>query len=184
MLGNPDMSDIMKLTVGERFDHNLPDEGMSVILVNGTPVLTFNFSLNRQQIDAFLNGSCSFGLFTENDALFFLFKIDNFLEWSDLAFTIHLAGDETVATGPGYLPFNLVLVDSATSIIKGLRVVTTTPEFGAILADITEQQAKQPFDTIAYYKTIGDIYEKYPSASDMLKKALIVEEGGITLPKH
>lgn len=176
------MSEILKLTVGERFDHNIPDEGMSVILVNGTPMLTFNFSLNKQQIDAFLNGSCSFALFAEQNVLFFLFRIENFLDWSDLAFTIHLAGDETVATGPGYLPFKLVLVDSATKIVKGLRVVTTSPEFGAILARLTEEQAAQPFDTIDYYKKIGVIYEKYPSAAAMLKKALIIEEGGITLP--
>ncbi|GAB4278971.1 MAG: hypothetical protein Kow0065_24840 [Methylomicrobium sp.] len=176
------MSDFLRLTVGERFNHDTPSEGMSVILANGTPLLTFNFALTPKQIDAFLNGTCSFGLLYENDVLFFLFKIENFLEWSDLAFTTHLAGDETVATGPGYLPFNLVLTDSSTKIIKGLRVVTTSPNFASTLANATQEQAKRPFDTLDYYKKIGQLYEKYPSAAAMLHNALVVEKGGITLP--
>ncbi|MCD2451254.1 hypothetical protein GO003_012705 [Methylicorpusculum oleiharenae] len=177
------MMETMQLTVGKKFDHDIPDEGMSIVLVNGAPLLTFNFSVTKKHIDCFLNGSASFGLFNENDTLFFLFKIDKFLDWSDLAFTIHLAGDEKVEDNEGYLPFHLVLVESKTSIIKGLRVVTVSPAFRALLSRITRQQANEKFDTITYYKKIGAAYKAYPSASDMLKKALIIEKGGVTLPK-
>ncbi len=177
------MTDILRLAVGERLDRNMPDESMSIILADGTPMLTFNFSVTENNIAAFLNGTTSFGLFAENAILFFLFKIDGFLDWSDLAFTIHLAGDERVEDGSHYLPFNLVLVDSKTKIIKGLRVVTVSPAFRSMLACITQEQAKKRFDTIDYYKTIGTLYEKYPSASDMINKALIVEQGGITVPE-
>jgi len=161
----------------------MPDESMSIVLVDGSPMLTFNFSLTEKQITAFLNGTASFGLFAENDILFFLFKIDDFLDWSDLAFTIHLAGDEMVEAGPHYLPFNLVLVDSGTNIIKSLRVVTVSPAFRSMLASITQGQAKKRFDTIGYYKTIGALYEKYPVVDNMINKALIVEQGGITVPE-
>jgi hypothetical protein len=99
-----------------------------------------------------------------------------------LAFTIHLAGDEKIEDNRGYLPFHLVLVESDTKIIKGLRVVTVSPAFRSMLAKITQQQAKERFNTIDYYKKIGTIYETYPSAASMLKKALIVEQGGMTLP--
>jgi hypothetical protein len=94
-----------------------------------------------------------------------------------------LAGDEKVEDNEGYLPFHLVLVESKTSIIKGLRVVTVSPAFRALLSRITREQANEKFDTIAYYKKIGAAYKAYPSASDMLKKALIIEKGGVTLPK-
>ena len=53
-----------------------------------------------------------------------LFKIEEFLDWSDLAFTIHLAQDEKIEDNGGYLPFNLVLVESSTSIIKALQMIT------------------------------------------------------------
>jgi hypothetical protein len=176
--------DIIKLTVGEKFDHSMPAEGMSILLINGAPVLTFNFSVTEKNIADFLNGSSSFGLFIEHNILFFLFKIEGFLDWSDLAFTIHLAGDEQVEDNQGYLPFHLVLVESETSIIKGLRVVTASPAFRSILTRITQQQAKERFNTIGYYKKIGAIYETYPSAGSMLKKAMIVEQGGMTLPSE
>jgi hypothetical protein len=174
--------DILNLTLGEKFEHDIPPEAMSVVLMNGVPLIAFNFTLNAKNIADFQNGACSFGLFTENTALFFLFKIDGFLDWSDLAFTIHLAQEETLADNDGYLPFALVLVDSQTSLIKGLRMVTVTPEFRSVLAGIIRQQAQERFDTIAYYKTIGLLYDRFPSATDMLNKAVIVEQGGINLP--
>jgi hypothetical protein len=174
--------DIIKLIVGETFDHNMPAESMSIVLMNGAPLLTFNFSVTEKNITAFLHGSSSFGLFSEHTVLFFLFKIDGFLDWSDLAFTMHLAQDEKIDNNGGYLPFHLVLVESATSIIKGLRVVTVSPAFRSMLARIIQQQAKERFDTIDYYKKIGALYEAYPSASSMLKKAMVIEQGGVTLP--
>ena len=68
--------DILKLTVGEKFDHDIPAEGMSIVLMNGAPMLAFNFSVTKKDIAKFLNGSLSFGLFFEQNILFFLFKID------------------------------------------------------------------------------------------------------------
>jgi hypothetical protein len=174
--------DILKLIVGEKFDHDIPAEGMSIVLMNGVPMIVLNFSVTKKDIANFLNGSLSFGLFFEQNILFFLFKIDGFLDWSDLAFTIHLAGDEKIDDNGVYLPFHLVLVESETSIIKGLRVVTVSPAFRAMLARITQQQTRERFDTIDYYKKIGTLYETYPSAHAMLKKAVIVEQGGRTLP--
>jgi hypothetical protein len=174
--------DILKLIVGEKFDHDIPAEGMSIVLMNGVPMIVLNFSVTKKDIANFLNGSLSFGLFFEQNILFFLFKIEEFLDWSDLAFTIHLAGDEKIDDNAGYLPFNLVLVESETSIIKGLRLVTVTPAFRSALARITQQQSKEPFDTIDYYKKFGALYGRYPSAASMLKKAAIIERGGMTLP--
>ncbi|WP_305910325.1 hypothetical protein Q9L42_000245 (plasmid) [Methylomarinum sp. Ch1-1] len=174
--------DLLRLGVGQRFDHDMPAEGMSIMLASGSPLLTFNFSLTEKQIAAFLNGSTSFGLAYEHDVLFFLFKIDGFLDWSDLAFTIHLAGDEAIEDNSSYLPFHLLLVDSATSIIQGIRIVTASPDFRRLLARATVEQAEKPFDTIAYYRTIGELYKTYPTAHSMLKKARLMERGGLTLP--
>ncbi|MGZ8236511.1 MAG: hypothetical protein ACXWTY_01400 [Methylobacter sp.] len=173
---------MINLTVGGKFNHDMPAESMSIVLANGAPLLTFNFSVTEHNIATFLHGSSAFGLFTENNILFFLFKIDGFLDWSDLAFTIHLAGDEQIDDNAGYLPFHLVLVEAETNIIKGLRMVTVSPAFRSMLARLTQQQAQERFDTLDYYKKIGALYETYPSASAMLKKAMLIEQGGLTLP--
>ncbi|MDD1643761.1 MAG: hypothetical protein LUQ29_10900, partial [Methylococcaceae bacterium] len=69
---------------------------MSIVLNSGAPLLLFNFSLSEKNIAAFQNGVSSFGLFAEKDLMFLLFKIEGFLDWSDLAFTIHLAQDEKI----------------------------------------------------------------------------------------
>ncbi|MDD1626797.1 MAG: hypothetical protein LUQ26_04875 [Methylococcaceae bacterium] len=158
----------------------MSDESMSIVLNSGAPMLIFNFSLSEKNIAAFQNGVSSFGLFAEKDLLFFLFKIEGFLDWSDLAFTIHLAQDENIEDNGGYLPFNLVLVESSTSIIKALRMVTVSPTFRSVLAKAIEQQNDDPFNVIDYYNSIKVIYETYPEVVLMLKNALIVEQGGRT----
>jgi len=173
--------DFIKLCVGERFEHDMPEEGMSIVLANGAPLLTFNFSVSPGEIQAFLNGAASFALFTEQNHLFFLFKIEGFLDWSDLAFTIHLAGDETIDEDEAYLPFNLVLVEPHTKIVKALRMVTVSPDFRSRLTDLIRKQASEPFDTMAYYRGIGGLYDKYLTASDLLRQAVIIEQGGKTL---
>jgi hypothetical protein len=109
-----------------------------------------------------------------------LFKIEGFLHWSDLAFTIHLAQDEKIEDNGGYLPFNLVLVESSTSIIKALRMVTVSPTFRSVIVKAIEQQNDDPFNVIDYYNSIKVIYDTYPEVVLMLKNALIVEQGGRT----
>ncbi len=172
--------DILSLTVGEPFDHGMPDESMSIVLNSGAPMLIFNFSLSEKNIAAFQDGLSSFGLFAEKNLLFFLFKIEGFLDWSDLAFTIHLVQDEAIEDNGGYLPFNLVLVESGSGIIKGLRMVTVSPTFRSVIVKAIERQNNAPFNVIEYYKSIQVIYDTYPEVVSMLKNALIVEQGGRT----
>ncbi|BBL57524.1 hypothetical protein [Methylomonas koyamae] len=179
---NTSEMEYLKLCVGERFDHDMPAEGMSIVLANGAPLLTFNFSASPREIQTFLNGNTSFALFAKAELIFFLFKIEGFLDWSDLAFTIHLAGDETIDEGNAYLPFNLVLVDPGTKIVKGIRMVTVSPDFRSRLAELIRKQASEPFSTTAYYQAIGSLYDQYPTASDLLKQAVVIEQGGKTLP--
>ena len=173
--------ELLKIIVGERFDSSLPDEAFSINIVNGSPLMIFNFDVSDTDISNFLNGQVSFGLFSDQDMIFFLFKIENFMEWSDLAFTIHLAGDETIEVHDSYLMFNLVLIESETKIVKAIRAITVTPDFRAKIAEAIKQQALIKFETINYYKGIGEMYDKYPTASDMLKFASVVEVGGTTV---
>jgi hypothetical protein len=172
----------LKLTVGERFESDLADEGMSILLNGGAPMLAFKFAVTKSDIDNFMNGPVSFGLFVDANVIFFLFKIDGFLDWSDLAFTIHLAQGESVEDNGGYLPFHLVLLESGTSIVKGMRVVTASPAFRSALSNLINDQAAERFDTVGYYQAIGGIYKAFPSAALMLKNAVIIERGGLTLP--
>ncbi|MDD5494473.1 MAG: hypothetical protein PHG36_07385 [Dehalococcoidia bacterium] len=99
-----------------------------------------------------------------------------------MAFNIHLAGEEQVIDNGSYLPFPLILMESGSLIIKAIRMITASPAFRSLLSGLIRQQAGELFDVIDYYKHIGDIYRTYPSAASLLKKALIIEQGGITLP--
>ncbi|MGJ0484392.1 MAG: hypothetical protein ACR65R_07645 [Methylomicrobium sp.] len=174
--------DFLKLTVGERFESGLADESMSILLNGGAPILAFKFTVSESDIENFLNGPVSFGLFADANVIFFLFKIDGFMDWSDLAFTIHLAQGESIDDDGSYLPFHLVLFESGTSIVKGLRVITVSPAFRSALAKLVKRQAAERFDTVGYYQAIGGIYEAFPAAALMLKNAVVIERGGLTLP--
>jgi hypothetical protein len=112
--------DILNLTVGENVETRMTDECMSIVLNNGVPMLAFNFSVSERNIETFLNDPALFVLFADNSILFFLFKIEAFLDWSDLAFTVHLAKGEKVSDDGSYLPFHHILVESGSSIIKAM----------------------------------------------------------------
>jgi hypothetical protein len=96
----------------------------------------------------------SFGLFSEKNLLFFLFKIEGFLDWSDLAFTIHLAEDETIENNGGYLPFNLVLVESSASIIN------VTDGYGIANLPVSSRQGHRAAIQSAIQR--DRILQKYP----------------------
>ncbi|MDD5494474.1 MAG: hypothetical protein PHG36_07390 [Dehalococcoidia bacterium] len=72
--------DCFHLTVGEKFDRDMPAESMSIVLNGGVPMLTFTYSVTVKDIAAFQEGSSSFALFSNSSILFFLFKIKGFLE--------------------------------------------------------------------------------------------------------
>ena len=56
--------DILNLTLGERFDHDIPPEAMSVVLMNGVPLIAFNFNLNAKNIADFQNGAIGLVILT------------------------------------------------------------------------------------------------------------------------
>lgn len=173
--------ELPKLSVGERFDHDLQDEGISIVIADGSPLLTFNFTVSHSEIKAFSKGAASFALFYEQNMLFFLFKIEGFLDWADLAFTIHLTGDDAIKPGNAFLPIFLVLTEPNTKIVKGLRMVTVSPDFRMTLAECFRQQAEERFDTVAYLQMIDRLYDQYPTTADLLNNAAIIEQGGISL---
>jgi hypothetical protein len=74
-----------------------------------------------------------------------------------------------------------VLIESSTSIIKGIRVISVTPRFRSVLANLIHIQRKEKFDTLAYYQNISVIYESYPKTFNMLAKSLVAEKGGMTV---
>jgi hypothetical protein len=44
-----------------------------------------------------------------------------------------------------------------------------------------QKQACEWFDLVEYYKKISDIHKANPSAAYILKKAAIIERGGMTM---
>lgn len=173
--------ELLKLSIGERFDHDMSDEDISIMIAEGFPIFTFNFSVSPSEIKAFSKGAASFALFYEQNMLFFLFKIEGFLDWSDLAFTPHLTGDETIVPGNAFLPIFLVLTEPDSKIVTGLRTIIVSPNFRTKLAEFFREQAEEPFDTMAYYQKIDNLYDQYPTTTDLLNKAAIIEQSGISL---
>ena len=56
--------DILNLTLGEKFDHDMPPKAMSVVLMNGVPLIAFNFTLNAKNIADFQNGAIGLVILT------------------------------------------------------------------------------------------------------------------------
>lgn len=93
------------------------------------------------------------------------------IPWSESSFAYGLMqpGDRVPPPDPASLTpesrelLHLLLVDAATGVIRVLRTVSLSPEFGVRFFDALRSQLAAPFDRAAYMAAISDLYARYHS---------------------
>lgn len=86
------------------------------------------------------------------------------LPWMDAPYSPHLSEHLTKLEMPDYesgLGLNLMLVDSATGVIKSLRIIGLSPRFTRDLFKAVAANKAKLFDKMEYYETLDSIFEAY-----------------------
>jgi len=134
-----------------------------------------------KEIEEVKNGPAEFGLFVEDNVIFFLYKFGT-MQWSDAPFSIHLIPEhERVIPGPKHglhAILNIVLVDANNGLIEVLRASTLSPEFTTALEKAIQEQSSKPFDATEHQKSIDRAYKMYSHSRDMAQRAIIKTKGG------
>jgi hypothetical protein len=125
-----------------------------------------------------------FGLYKKGSVLFLLFKFGN-QPWCDSPFHMHIKGEFKGGIPEDYTPGSLlslsvILVDSRgnRNIVKVIRYLTFGREFSRRLVEAGKTQIANPISLHDFEKEVLRTYSLYPSSEDMVRDALIIEEGG------
>ncbi|MEV7120566.1 hypothetical protein [Kitasatospora griseola] len=97
------------------------------------------------------------------------------LGWGDSPWEAHRQRGRTVGV-PGRagesFPAYMVLVESGTGIVKGLRVVDLNGDLADALRSAVARQLALPFDDAAASREISAVYERHPSTQSLLTEAV------------
>ena len=121
-------------------------------------------------------GNCEFALVEFGPILMLLSKFGN-EEWMDAPYSIQMlpAGqrnlNEEYQMGKRY-QLAVLLYDLKTDTQKGARLVSLSVNFSQALHLAAERQKLHSLSRSEYLTLVGRIYEQYPTADDMLNKAI------------
>lgn len=129
--------------------------------------------LTEKEIEGCKKGSISIDLVYLKDIVFFVTKIEGF-EVSDASFVANNSSFkpvENVEEGTGY-PFQIILTESTTGIIKAMRLVSFNTRFSRELNKCIKDQLNKPFDKDMCNRNLSTIMNTY-SSKDLLKFSIV-----------
>lgn len=148
----------------------------------------YNYRQSEHELVAFLarptsqerhevtKGRLDLALFTDGDLLALLIRFGS-MPWSDALYSWHLVPadqqtlPETDQPGQGQL-LQVVLVDAATGIIRGLRAISMPEAFARELHSAIRDQSGRPWvGQSAYDAQIAALYRRYPTSDALVRDA-------------
>lgn len=140
-------------------------------------------SPTQKEISAFHNGDLRVGLYVEAGVIFWLFRLDGVMDWSDQALSIHMVPekDRDIPSAPldAHVGLSMVLVDADTGITAAIRFVTYSPHFANVFYRELKRQLESPFDLVTHKRIIADVYRRFPHSRKLVGAARLIERAGV-----
>lgn len=170
-----------------KLNDNLPDELFQKMKGSDGASLLINKEENMifcglqeptdDEIAAFTSGNINVGINHYKDAIFIILNFANVSY--DLSYNYDVGGDlrgiAKLGSGFGYA-WSLILFDSLTGIIKGLRYSTTSPKFSKKLEEaILKSEQKYKENRYNFNASFTEAMKIYPSPETMWNDSLCTE---------
>lgn len=156
------------LAVGEKYPNKII-EGMAVSHDESGFTISIGFpNLKESEVEAFKNGKLTFSASRLGKALFLITEIEGFIGISDVAFDVNLTENKmdefrkSENENVGY-KVEFLLVDTATGILKGIRVVGISQQLSNAIYETCEKQLDDNFDVTQHVNEIMKIQQAYPT---------------------
>lgn len=156
--------------VGEKFPLPIRAQGEGGIFQYDRNGAMFILKLSRSDliaIEAFRTGKIEIGLFSQDNILFFLYKIDGiFAAWGDCPYALqfHAESQRPDLSKPQDKTLNLYLVESNLDILLAMRSAALDDAFHSQLMRLIREQLEQPFDQAAYIPAVQAVWQQYTPA--------------------
>lgn len=171
----------MEFQVGEKFPLPIQAQGDGGIFqydINGAMFILKLSKVDLIAIEAFRTGKIELALFTEQNILFLLYKIDGiFNGWGDCPYSIHYheTAQQPDFTKPQDKAINLYLVDSRLDILLAMRTAALTEEFHGALVRLIEAQKETPISKEHYVAAVQKIWQRH-TPDEMVLHAVSKQE--------
>jgi hypothetical protein len=171
------------IVIGQQYDPSMPEwpEGCHYNFDESGHWLHLMWSHPIElEISSVQSGRAQFGLYIQDTCIFILHQFGE-TPWNDAAYSIHL-----VAPDRRQLPeidprlhalLKIILIDSATGVVKAIRALTFSAEFTFRLHKAIAWQGEQPWDAAKHDEIIKSVYSNYQT-TDLVQRAEIVCKGG------
>lgn len=174
---------MQKLEVGKQYPGNYHQEGNYLDYdKNGFTLYYFLPNITKTEEEGFKTGKYKFALTVMSDILFLLSEFKPGLALSDTPFHFGLYQDNRIEYLPKDIPegeglaLQIIAVDSATGIIKALRLIGLSTKFSRKLIEICVEQSKEKVDETMYGANLFRIQHSY-QAKDLYKYKIVECKG-------
>jgi hypothetical protein len=172
------------LKLGATYPGVLPAEDSAVFNIDSSgPVFLLAISRpSDTEIANFRRGRPEFGLIDAGDIALWLYRFGASLDGDAPFNAARNQRDRRYDWGqvqPGQqMAIICLLVDRATRIVRGLRLVSVSEVFTRLLRDICQRQEKSPISDAQYHATVDAAFARYQRFEDEINAASIWEIGG------
>ena len=122
----------------------------------------------QKEIESFSKKRVDLALYEKGQVIWFLFKIQGSLSWSDCPFSIKLNKDPYIIDNfPRHLPgdqglgLHMILVESSSGIIKAMRLVGLENRFSQEFCNMLQRQVESAFDLEKYVQEIKQVFSNF-----------------------
>ena len=129
--------------------------------------------ITEAEINELTTGNFRLAITTIDECLFFLFSVGR-ISWADAPYEPRISKEPmdyriNFPKGSG-VPFVLLLADSNTGCLKGMREMGLGDIMSTRIHTICRNlERHRPLDKVKYHATVEQIYKRYPHSEDMLK---------------
>jgi hypothetical protein len=151
-------------------------------------LIMFLPNLSALQVQDVMDGRCEFAFLEAGDVIVLLFRFGGTMPWGDALYSWHLIRQrnpeeatipDVDGTEAARILLHVFLVEANTGILKGVRDVSLSPAFSAVLQAAIVRQAERPWPGgEEYARQVEELYRKYPRTRDMLRDAAAKTRGG------
>ena len=147
---------------------DITDSGANLIFYYTNPTEKEIRNITKERVQ--------YGYYRENALIMMLFKFGD-ENWIDSPYSVHFSSHLTsniseITEGTG-LAVNVYLVDAATGILKGMRLIGLSTRVSNMLKNDIEMQREMP--AIGFENDLRNIYSKY-STKDLVKLAKVIDK--------
>jgi hypothetical protein len=133
--------------------------------------------------EAVRKGEAEFALYVDGPAIVLAYRFGSAVPWSDATYSWHLVPAEQRDLPSADIEasvratIQVVLVDARTGIVRGLRLLSLSPEVTRALHQAIRDQSLRPWDQAEYDLELARLFGRYTS-EQLVERALARCRGG------